>query len=170
MKTKYFLSVATVLIISWEIIYGQEDFITLTSLQLIKGLDNREYLAERLTENGFTRTGGNNKVSSRSGYQEYWQYKSFLFADVLNKPGKQNFIILRIDQSFEGLTNRLLESFPYKKSNKSSMNLSAIDITRINKKNNFLLSYPRDSDVVSVYIWFDSPYYFFEYTNEKGNR
>ena len=170
MKTKYILSIITALIISCSVIYGQDDFITLTSLQLIRGLDDRDYLAGRLTENGYNKTGGKKKMNSRSGYHEYWQYKSLLFTDVINRRGKQNFIILRIDQSFKGLSDRLLESFPYKTGNKGNLDLKGIDLTRINKKNNFALSYPRDSDVVSVCIWFDSPYYFFEYFNEKGNR
>jgi hypothetical protein len=144
------------------ITYGQNNFVSLTSSDFIKGLDNKDYLREKLLENGLTLTG-----KDGNGVNEYWSYKTFLLVDIIYSPGNENTIKVGVNDTLAGLPKRLLQSFPHKNAGISDANLSTVNAEPINKKISYSLKYSRDSDYVNVLIWFDEPYYFFEYNKGK---
>lgn len=148
-------------------IYGQNEFVTLTSSDFIKGLDNKDYIRERLIENGFTIVGESGIRIAKTGFYEYWQFKSMLYVDIIYSPGKENTIKVGINEAFTGLPERLIQSFPHNKNKNKEERLANINVTPINKKTSYSLVYSRDNDKVGVVIWFDYPYYFFVYTNKK---
>lgn len=164
MKTIFNLIVFVVLILYSGINYGQNEFVTLTSSDLIKGLDNKDYLREILIKNGFTKVGKEGIDVTKTGFNEYWQISSMVYVDILDQ---ENTIKVGINEAFTGLPERLIQSFPHKKIENKDENLSTINVKPINKKTSYSLVYSRDSDKVIVAIWFDYPYYFFEYRHEK---
>jgi len=167
MRAKLKLIVFVVSILYCGITYGQNEFVTLTSTQFIKGLDNKDYLRDILIENGFTAARQEKNSISKPKFYESWQYKSLLYVDILDRRGKENLIVVGIHESFTGLPERLLQSFPRKKIKKRDEQLANIDVTPINKDATYSLIYARDNDKVGVYIWFDYPFYYFQYSIEK---
>ena len=165
MRTKFKLIVFVVSILYYGITYGQNDYVTLTSAQVIEGLDNKVHLTEILLENGFIAIKQEN--SNKPKFYESWQYNSLIYLDIIKRRGRENLIIIAIHESFTGFPERLLQSFPRKKTKKRDTNLANIEITPINKEISHSLIYARDNDKVGVYIWFDYPYYYFQYSIEK---
>jgi hypothetical protein len=167
MKTKLKLIVFVISILYCGITYGQNEFLTLSSVHFIKGLDSKDYLRESLSENGFTIIKKGKNKSLKKGYYEYWQYKSVVYVDIIYRPGKENYIIVRINKDFPDLAERLIQSFPHKNKEIRDDHLATIRVTNINKETSYSLMYSRDSDYVGVFIWYDDPNYFFEYTTVK---
>ena len=167
MRTKFKLIVFVVSILYSGITHGQNEFITLTSAQLINGLDNKDYLRERLIENGFTTVTQEKNSNAKPKFYESWNFKSLIYVDIINRRGRENLLIIAIHESFIGLPERLLQTFPRKKIKKRDEHLANIDVTPINIETTYSLIYARDNDKVSVYIWFDYPYYYFQYSLEK---
>lgn len=143
---------------------------TLTSSDFIKGLDNKDYLRGKLTDNGFTFVQKSANGNLHDAFFEYWQYKSLLYVDIIYSPGRENIIKVGINESFNGFPDRLLQTFPRKKMEARDEHVSSIKITPTNKKISYSLIYPRDSDNVRVFIWFDPPFYFFQYNTEHTPR
>jgi hypothetical protein len=146
--------------------YGQNNFIAITSSDFIKGLDNKDFLRGKLTENGFTfvKKIANGNVSD--AFFEYWQYKSLLYVDIIYSPGRENIIKVGINESFNGFPDRLIQTFPRKKMEARDEHVSAIKVTPTNKNISYSLIYHRDNDYVKVFIWFEPPFYFFQYNTE----
>ncbi|MGA2407212.1 MAG: hypothetical protein ABSF81_10750 [Bacteroidales bacterium] len=167
MKIIFKLILIVVSILYCGITYGQNEFVTLTSSDLIKGLDNKDYLRKKLIENGFTIIGKTGIGITKTGFYESWQFKSMLYVDIIYSPGKENTIKVGIHETLTGLPERLIQSFPHKKIEKIDEHLPTINVTPINKEISYSLAYSRDSDNVRVVIWYDYPYYFFEYKDEK---
>ena len=53
MKIKVSIIVFVVSVLCFGTTYGQTDFVALTSSQILKGLNDKEYLSTVFTENGF---------------------------------------------------------------------------------------------------------------------
>jgi hypothetical protein len=167
MKILFRLILLVVSILYCGIIYSQNKFITLTSLDFIKGLDNKTYLRGKLIENGLTIVGKSGTGGALTGFYEYWSYKSLLYVDIIYSPGNENTIKIGINDTLAELPKRLIQSFPHKKVERSDEYLTAVNITPLNKEISYSLKYSRDSDNVRVVIWFDNPYYYFEYYKGK---
>jgi len=167
MKTVCGLIVFVVSLISCEIAYSQKDIITLTSSDFIKGLDNKDYLRKKLTENGLTVVGKEGIDTTKTGSYESWKLNSMVFVDLIYNSDRENTIKVGIHETFTGLTERLIKSFPHKKNGNKEDHQSSINITPINKQINYSLAYSRDTDNIVVTIWFDNPYYFFDYKHGK---
>jgi hypothetical protein len=167
MKTTFNLIVFVVSILYCGITYSQNKFVTLTSSDFVKGLDNKNYLREKLIKNGLTIVGKSGTGSTISGFYESWELKSLLYIDIIYSPGNENTIKVGINDTLAGLPKRLIQSFPYKKSEKRDDYLATVNVAPTNKKISYSLGCSRDSNKVRVVIWFDSPYYFFEYKDEK---
>jgi hypothetical protein len=165
MKTKIKLIVFVVSILYSGITSGQNEYVTLTSAQIIEGLDNIDSLRAVLIENGFTAVKQEN--STKPKFYESWQYNSLIYVDIIKRRGRENLIIVAVHESFTGLPERLLQSFPRKKNKKRDEHLANIGISPINKETSHSLIYARDNDNVGVYIWYDYPYYYFQYSIEK---
>jgi hypothetical protein len=162
MKILFKIIVIVISTLHSGITYSQNNFVTLTSSDFIKGLDKKDYLREKLLENGLTKTG-----KEADGINEYWSYKSLLLVDIIYSPGNENTIKVGIYDTLAGFPKRLIQSFPHKNGGRSDENLAAVNAAPLNKKISYSLKYSRDTDYVAVVIWFDDPYYFFEYNKEK---
>jgi hypothetical protein len=163
MKTKFKVIVFVISVLYCGITYGQNDFITLTSSQFLKGLDDQDILRNALTENGFTLVKKWKVMNLNGGIYEYWQYDSVLFVDMQLKRGHQNDITLRVYKDFEGLPERLIETFPSKNKELRDNYLSKIRVTHIDKNTAYSLKYTKDTENLWVFIWYDDPFYYFEY-------
>ena len=170
MKRVFRLILFAVSLLCCEIGHSQNDFMTLTSSDFIKGLDNKDFLRKKLTENGFTVVAKNGKDSIQNDVSEYWQFKSLLYVDIIYTPGKENFIKVAVNESFTGFPDRLIQSFPRKKMEGREEHVSAVKVTPTNKKISYSLVFARDSNNVRVAIWFDQPYYFFQYKVENNTE
>lgn len=149
------------------IAYSQNEIVTLTSSDFIKGLNNIDYFREKLTENGFKIVGKERIDLTKTGSVEYWKLTSMAYVDILYSSAQESVIKVGIDEAFTGLPERLIQSFPRNKSEGRDVHLPNITAKPINKEIFYSLAYPRDTDKVVVVIWFDKPYYFFEYKREK---
>jgi hypothetical protein len=167
MKTILNLIVFVVSILYCGITYGQNENLTLTSPDIIKGLDNKDYLREKLTENGFIMVGKEGIDITKTGSYEYWKFSSMVYVDFIYNAGQKNTIKVGINEAFKDLPERLIQSFPHKKIEKRDERKSNIYVTPINKKTSYYLVCSRDTDNVAVMIWFDNSFYFFEYKHEK---
>jgi hypothetical protein len=154
-------------ILSSGVALGQNEIVTLTSSDFIKGLDSKEYLRGKLKENGYSLGKKATTNIIQNGIIESWHYKSLLYVDIVYGPGQDNTVKVGIHESVADFPNRLLQSFPHKKVEDPEKNLPAVNIRPINKEISYTLSYPRDSDNVRVIIWYDYPFYFFQYKIEK---
>ena len=167
MKTILNLLVFVVSILCCGINYGQNEILTLTSPDFIKGLDNKDYLREKLTKNGFIEVGKEGIDITKTGSYEYWKFSSMVYVDFIYNAGQRNTIKVGINEAFTDFPERLIQSFPHKNIEKREEHQPTINKTPINKKISYYLVYSRDSVNVTVIIWFDNPHYFFEYKHEK---
>jgi len=144
----------------------QTNFVSLTSSDFIKGLDDKDYLKRKLIENGYT-------IVEKSGsktlneYYEYWQASSLLYVDLIYKQGKKSTVKVGVHESLSGVPERLIKSFPYKTNEEKEKHLETVNLSPTNKKISYSLVYSRDTDNVVVVIWYDKPFYFFQYNSEK---
>ena len=118
MKIKFTLIVFVVSVFCSGTTYGQNEFVALTSSQLLKGLNDKAYLDTILTGDGFTlinKSKSSKSKKSKSGTFEYWQFKSVIFIDIISNPGKENYIIVRVHKDFTDLSERLVQTFPQKR-------------------------------------------------------
>ena len=147
--------------------YCQDDFVALTSAQLLKGLNDRAFLNSVLSGDGFTLIK-NSKISTiKSGYYEYWQYKNQIFVDIIFTPAKERFVIVRVNKDYKELSERLIQTFPHKRNQEYEDNIEDINVTHINKETAYTLRYTHEGASVGVDIWFDDPFYYFQYTSLK---
>ena len=68
MRILFRLLVTVVMVLYSSITYSQNDFVTLTSSDFIKGLGNKDFLRGKLKENGYTVVGkgDNRKICKRN--------------------------------------------------------------------------------------------------------
>ena len=163
MKTKIKVIVFVISVLYCGITFGQNDYITLTSAQFLKGLDNQDILRAALTENGFTLVKKWKVQNLTGGIYEYWQYDSVLFVDIMLKKGHQNDITLRVYKDFPGLPERMIETFPSKNKELRDNYLTDIRVYHINKNTPYSLKYTKEDENLYVFIWYDDPFYYFEY-------
>jgi len=172
MKIKFTLIVFVVSVFSFGTTYGQTEFIALTSSQLLKGLNNKDYLTSILSEDGFTlinksKPPKSKSSKSKSGTFEYWEYKSMIFIDIISNPGKENYIIVRVHRDFSDLSERLIQTFPQKKGKEFNDQVDQIKVSNLTKETACTLSYSSQDENVGVDIWYDDPFYYFQYLNWK---
>jgi hypothetical protein len=166
-KKIFRLIVLVVSILYCGITYGQNIYINLTSSDLIKGLDNKDFLREKLAANGFKITGKNLIGTVSNAFYESWQYESSLFVDIIYNPGKENIIKVGVHENYKGFPERLIRSFPKKSTVHRDDPLTDVNVSPINKTVSYALEYVRDNYKARVIVWYDYPYYFFEFTDEK---
>ena len=164
MKTKLRILILLVTVFSSGTLFGQDDFIALSSSQFLKGLENQDGLRQMLTDNGFTLTKRWKVQNLRGGVYEYWEYQGQVFVDMILKRGQQADIIVRIFDEVKGLPERLLETFPYNRTEMMDDDLSKVNLTRFRKDKAYSLMYSKDEKNIGVYVWYDEPFYYFEYT------
>jgi hypothetical protein len=164
MKTKFKIIVFVVSVLYCGITFGQDEFVALSSSQFLKGLDNQDFLRNTLTENGFTLVKKWKVTNFKGGIYEYWQYKSVIFVDMILRRGQQNDIIVRIYKDYPSFSQRLLESFPRKNNEIKDDYLSNIKVTHLNKDKAYSLKYSENGKNLGVYVWYDDPFFYFEYT------
>jgi hypothetical protein len=164
MKKKFKLIVLVISVLFCGIAYGQDEFVSLTSAQFLKGLDNKDYINSVMMANEFVLIKHYKMVNVRSGIYDYWQYETEIFVDMIYRPGRENYIIVRIYKDLADFAERLIETFPHKTSDKVNDNLSTIKVNHINKEKAYRLFYSQEGKNMGVYVWFDDPFYFFEYT------
>jgi hypothetical protein len=167
MKIKLNLFVLVVSLFCFGTTSGQDEFVSLTSSQLLKGLNNKDYLSKVLTEDGFTLIDKSKSSKSKYGTFEYWQYKSLIFIDILTNPGKENYIIVRVHRDFKDLSDRLIQTFPQKKDKEYGDRIERIKVSNLTKETACTLTYSSQDENVGVDIWYDEPFYYFQYLNWK---
>jgi hypothetical protein len=167
MKIKFIIIVFVVSVFCFGTTYGQDEFVAITSAQLLKGLKDKDQLRTILTENGFTLVKESRIYTRKNGIYEYWQYKSMIFIDVIYNPSMENYIIVRIHKDFTDISQRLIQTFPHKRNQEYESHIEDINFTHINKSTAYTLRYTKDGDNVGVDIWFDDPFYYFQYTSWK---
>jgi hypothetical protein len=156
-----------VLVLYTGITYCQNDFVTLTSSDFIKGLDNKDFLRGKLKENGYTIVGKSGIGKSASGLYESWHVKELLYVDMISDPGAGNTITVAIQENVTGFPERLIRTFPRKENEQRNAALPSVNVKPVNKDISYSLEFPRDSDNIKVLVWYDAPYYFFQYKEEK---
>jgi len=164
MKIKVIIIVFVVSVYCFGTTFGQTEFVALTSSQLLKGLTDKEYLSKVLTEDGFTLVKEWKMRKSKSGEYDYWEYKSLIFLDVIYSPAQENYIIVRINKDFADLSERLIQTFPHKSTQELDDHIDHINVNHINKETAYTLKYTKDGTYTGVDIWFEDPFYYFQYT------
>ena len=167
MKIKVSIIVFAVSVLCFGTAYGQADFVSLTSSQLIKGLKDKDKLRTALTEDGFTLVKESKIYTRKTGLYEYWQYKYMIFIDVLYNPSMENYIIVRVNKDYSEFSERLIQTFPYKRNQEYDNHLEHLKYSHINKETPYTLKYSKDGDNTGVDIWFEEPFYYFQYTTWK---
>lgn len=167
MKIKVKLIVFVVSVFCFGTTFGQDEYVSLTSSQLLKGLNDKDYLSTILTEDGFTLIKKSKAPTLKTKLLEYWQFKSLIFIDIIYSPGRENYIIVRVNKDFTELSERLIQTFPQKRNQEYKNHIEDINFTHINKATAYSLKYTKDGENVGVDIWFEDPFYFFQYTNWK---
>jgi hypothetical protein len=167
MKIKVIIIVFAVSLLCAGTTYGQTEFVALTSSQLLKGLTDKDYLNTVLTNSGFALVKNWKIRKSKSGEYDYWEYKSQIFLDVIYSPAQENYIIVRIHKDYADLSERLVQTFPHKSTEELDDHIDHINVSHINKETAYSLKYSKDGNFTGVDIWFDDPFYFFQYTNWK---
>jgi hypothetical protein len=167
MRIIFRLIMTVILVLYTGITYCQNDFVTLTSLDFIKGLDNRDFLREKLKENGYTAAGKGATSASTKGLYEAWQVKTLLYVDLINNSVEGNIVKVAIHESIAGFPERLIQTFPRKENEQRNAPLPSVNVKPVNKDISYSLIFPRDSDNIQVLVWYDAPYYFFQYKKEK---
>jgi hypothetical protein len=164
MKAKIRIIIVLLTVISFGTASGQDEFIALSSSQFLKGLENQDGLRQMLTDNGFTLTKKWKVQNFKGGIYEYWEYKGLVFVDMILKRGQQADIIVRIFDEVKDLPERLLETFPYNRTEMMDDDLSKVNLTRFRKDKAYSLMYSKNERNIGVYVWYDEPFYYFEYT------
>jgi hypothetical protein len=167
MKMKFKLIAVVVSVFFFGTTYGQDDFVALTSSQLLRGLKDKDYLGKVLTDDGFTLIKNSKIYTLKTGYYEYWQYKSMIFVDVIYNPSLENYIIVRVHKNYADISYRLIQTFPHKRNQEYENHIENINFTHINKATAYTLRYTKDGENTGVDIWFDEPFYYFQYTTWK---
>ena len=170
MKIKLTLLVFVVSVFCFGTAYGQNEFVALTSSQLLKGLNDKVYLDTILIGDGFTlinKSKPSKSKKSNSETFEYWQYKSAIFIDMISNPGKENYIIVRVHKDFTDLSERLVQTFPQKKYKEYYDRIEHIRVSNLTKATACTLSYSNRDENVGVDIWYDEPFFYFQYLNWK---
>jgi hypothetical protein len=167
MKIRFTLIVFVVSVFCFGTTYGQDEFVSITSSQLLKGLNDKDYLSKTLTDNGFTLIKKWKIRKSKSGEYEYWEYKSMIFLDIIYSPAQENYIIVRINKDFSDLSERLIQTFPHKSNEELDDHIDHINVSHINKETAYTLKYSKEGEFTGVDIWFEDPFYYFQYTNWK---
>ncbi len=147
--------------------HGQDDYVALTSSQILKGLNDRAFLNSVLSGDGFTLVKSSKIYTLKTGYYEYWQYKSEIFVDIIYNQTKENTIIVRVNKDFKELSERLIQTFPHKRNQEYEDHIEDINFTHIDKNTAYTLRYNKEGEYVGVDIWFDDPFYYFQYTSLK---
>jgi len=167
MKIKVLIIVFVVSVFCFGTTYGQTEFVALTSSQLLKGLNDKDYLSKVLTDNGFTLIKKWKIRKSDSGEYNYWEYKSLIFLDIIYSPAQENYIIVRINKEYTDLSERLVMTFPHKSNQEYDDHIEHIKLNHIDKETAYGLKYTKDGMFTGVDIWFEDPFYYFQYTNWK---
>ena len=168
MKIKFIIIVFAVSMFCAGTTYGQTtEFVALTSSQILKGLNDKDYFNTVLTNNGFALVKKWKIRKSKTGEYNYWEYKSMIFLDIIYSPAQENYIIVRFHKDYSDLSERLIETFPHKSTEESDDHIDHINVNHINKETAYSLTYSKDGQYTGVDIWFDDPFYFFQYTNWK---
>lgn len=167
MKIKFKILVFAVFVFCFGTAYGQAEFVALTSSQLLKGLKDKVQLDTVLNENGFTLIKESKIYTRKTGIYESWHYKSLIFIDMIYNPSMENYIIVRVQKDYPDLSERLIQTFPHKRNQEYEDHKEDINRTHINKSTAYTLRYTKDGDNVGVDIWFDDPFYYFQYTTWK---
>jgi hypothetical protein len=170
MKIKFTLIVFVVSFFCFGTTYGQDEFVALTSSQLLKGLNDKAYLDTILTREGFTlinKSKSSKSQKSKSETFEYWQYQSRIFIDMISNAGKENYIIVRVSKDFGDLSERLVQTFPQKKDKVYDDRIEHIKVSNLSKETACTLSYSNRNENVGVDIWYDDPFFYFQYLNWK---
>jgi hypothetical protein len=145
---------------------GQNDFVALTSSQLLKGLNDKEYLEKVLADDGFTLIK-TSKIKRGKSVYEYWQYKSLIFIDAIFDPKAENYIIVRVHNSYTDLSERLIMTFPHKSNQELDDHIDHITVSHISKSTPYTLNYSKEGQFIGVEIWYENPFYYFQYTSVK---
>lgn len=149
--------------------YCQNEFITLSGIHIVKGLDNKDYLREVLGENRFTLVEKGKIENTINGFYEKWQLMSLYYVDIKTIPGKVNMINVYIHQALTGVPERLLadikQYFPNRQLINREENLIMLDNTILNKEYGYIIQYSREIDNVKIDITFRYPDYFFQFKN-----
>jgi hypothetical protein len=147
--------------------YSQTSYINLTSSDFIKGLEKKDALREKLVSNGFKMVSKNLIGTAATAFYESWQYENFIYVDIIYNPRKENTIKVGVHETYKGFSERLLQTFPKKGNDYREESFSNVNVAPINKKISYLLDYNKDNYRAQVLVWYDTPYYFFEYIDEK---
>lgn len=167
MKMKFKLIAVVVSVFFFGTTYGQDDFVALTSSQLLRGLKDKDYLSKVLTDDGFNLLKDSKIYTLKTGFYEYWQYKSVIFVDVIYNPSLENYIIVRVHKDYTDISQRLIQTFPHKRNQEYENHIQNLNFIHINKATAYNLRYTKDSENIGVDIWYDEPFYYFQYTNWK---
>jgi hypothetical protein len=183
--------------------FGQNEYITLTSSDFIKGLNNKDFLRQKLTENGFitvtktgigitdiktekspedsktiknntdTKTSKSNadkkagKIAALAALDESWNFKSMILVDIIYISENDKIIKVAVKDTYSDFYDRLITSFPSKRTNRRKEPPSDDNLKPASKTVSYSLLYTNDKSDVRVYIWYDAPFYFLQYKEEK---
>jgi hypothetical protein len=182
--------------------FGQNEYITLTSSDIIKGLNNKDFLRQKLSENGFikaakpginidniktensttdtksvknstdsqTKSPAEPKMSRSAklaALDESWSFKSMILVDIIYISQNDKIVKVAINDTYGDFYDRLITSFPNKKSNRRKEPPSDDNLKQANKTLSYSLLYNSDKNNVRVYIWYDAPFHFLQYREEK---
>jgi hypothetical protein len=164
MERKFKIILIAIAFLSCGMSSGQDEFIALSSAQFLRGLDNPDYLHDILTQNGFELIKKWKVQGLKGGIYEYWQYESLVFVDMIRRRGQQGDIIVRVDKEVKELPDRLIQTFPYKRIEMIDDDLSKVNLRQLGKDKRYSLKYTQEGKNVGVFVWYDEPYYYFEYT------
>ncbi len=145
--------------------FGQDEFIALSSAQFLKGLDNQDYLRKVLSDNGFTLRDKWKVKNLKGGIYEYWEYDSIVYVDMILMRGQKADITVRIYNEVKDFPERLLQTFPFSQTTiAGDTNFDRINLTRFRKDKAYSLRYSQEGKNIGVFVWYDAPFYYFEYT------
>ena len=167
MKNKFKIAALVISLLFCGIAGAQDEFFALSSAQFLKGLDNQDYLRNILTENGFTLARKWKVTNLRGGIYEYWEHQPLVYVDMIMRRGQKCDIVVRVFDTVKDLPDRLLQTFPYKKERLDD-DLSRVNLKQLSKDKQYSLKYEQDGKDVGVFIWYDSPFYYFEYTTAQA--
>ena len=87
-----------------------------------------------------------------------------IFIDLAFNNESENYIIVRVNKGYSDVADRLIQTFPHKGSRDYNDHADHIKISHINKKTAYTLKYSKNDIYTSADIWFEDPFYFFQYT------
>lgn len=165
MKNRFKLIVFAVSFSFFGIAYGQNEFVAITSSQILKGLEDKAYLSKILAEDGFSLVKKYGFHKNKSGIYEYWQFNSAVFVDIISNKATENYIIVRVHKDYNDVSERLIQTFPQKKNKEYNDDMTHFKVSHLTKESAYNLRYSNDGEYVGVAIWFEDPFYFFQYSN-----